>query len=166
MSFLKIKNILATIAVASTIAACDNGSDCNINNVSYNRIQLYTTTDGGGNTQTGKYSYPNALTVKMVINGTDSIVINNLTGASELQLPVSYTHECDTVVFEYEEGSTDTLYVGHSNIPYFISTDCGMAMYHKLTTLQYTGNMIDSAAINDPTINFSWHENIKLYIAE
>lgn len=78
----------------------------------------------------------------------------------------SATHTSDTVVFEYEEGGTDTLYVEHSNIPYFISTDCGMAMYHKLTNLRHTNSMIDSAKINDPTINFSWHENIKLYITE
>ena len=165
MTIPRIKSILiaASIAVSTLIAACDSGSDCNINNVSYNRIQLYST---DGITSTSKYSYPNALTVKLVINGNDSIVINHMTDASELQLPVSYTHECDTVVFEYEEGGTDTLFVGHSNIPYFISTDCGMAMYHKLTTLRHTNNLIDSANINDPTINFSWHENIKLYITE
>ena len=165
MTIPRTKKISIAVAMAISVifAACDNGSDCNINNVSYNRIQLYSTTD---NTTANKYSYPNALTVKLVINGNDSIVINHMTDASELQLPVSYTHECDTVVFEYEEGGTDTLYVEHSNIPYFISTDCGMAMYHKLTNLRHTNSMIDSAKINDPTINFSWHENIKLYITE
>lgn len=83
-------SIAAAMAISVIFAACDNGSDCNINNVSYNRIQLYSTTD---NTTANKYSYPNALTVKLVINGNDSIVINHMTDASELQLPVSYTHE-------------------------------------------------------------------------
>ena len=146
-------------------AACDNGTDCNINNVSYNRIQLYGTTEQR-DTLNDSYSYPDTLTVKLLINNNDSIIINKLVGASELQLPVSYTHECDTLIFEYSGNITDTLYIEHTNIPYFISTDCGMAMYHRLTNLRHTNNLIDSAAINEPFINFDWNENIKLYIIE
>ncbi len=148
-----------------TIAACDNGTDCNINNVSYNRIQLYGTNEQT-DTLNKSYSYPDTLTVKLIINGNDSIIINRLVGASELQIPVSYTHECDTLIFEYSGNFNDTLYVEHSNIPYFISTDCGMAMFHHVTGLRHTNNLIDSAAINEPLINFDWHENIKLYIIE
>ena len=147
------------------MAACDNGTDCNINNISYNRILLYGTNEQK-NTPNKSYSYPDTLTVKLIINGNDSIIVNKLVGASELQLPVSYTHECDTLIFEYTGNIEDTLYVEHSNIPYFISTDCGMAMYHQVTGLRHTNNLIDSAAINEPFINFDWHENIKLYIIE
>ena len=152
-----------TMLLTLAIAACDNGTDCNINNVSYNRIQLYGT--GESNTP-ATYSYPDTLTVKLLINGRDSIVANRLVGASELILPVSYTNECDTLVLEYSYGIDDTLYVEHSNIPYFVSTDCGMAMFHHVTGLRHTRNLIDSAAINEPLINFDWHENIKLYIVE
>ena len=173
MTFIKrIKTIHALKISAATItmllmivSACENGSDCNINNVSYNRIQLYGA-DTPLDTLEEKYSYPDTLTVKLIINGNDSIIINQLAGASELQLPVSYTHECDTLVFEYSENFNDTLYVEHSNIPFFISTDCGMAMYHHVTGLRHTNNLIDSAAINESLIDFNWHENIKLYIIE
>ena len=169
MNLTKIKIfsiiIIAAITMATTMNSCDNGSDCNINNVSYNRIQLYDATNPQ-DTIAGNYSYPGTLTVKLLINGKDSIVVNMLTDASELQLPVSYTQECDTLIFEYRDNITDTLFVGHTNIPYFISTDCGIAMHHRLTNLRYTHNLIDSAAIKEPTINFNWHENIKLYIFE
>ena len=170
-----IKRITSTRAMQTTtalimllmlaFAACENGTDCNINNVSYNRILLYGA-DNEQNAPNKVYSYPDTLTVKLIINGRDSIVINRQVGASEIQLPVSYTHECDTLVFEYSGNVDDTLYVEHSNIPYFISTDCGMAMYHHITGLRYTTNFIDSAAINEPLIDFNWHENIKLYIVE
>lgn len=174
MSFIKRTNIIhtlhttAVLAIALltlTIASCENGTDCNINNISYNRIQLY-----GANiledTISQKYSYQDTLTVKLIINGNDSIIVNKLVGASDLQLPVSYTHECDTLVFEYSGNLDDTLYVEHSNIPFFISTDCGMAMYHHITGVRHTNTMIDSAAIKEPFIDFDWHENIKLYIIE
>lgn len=147
------------------LCACDNGSDCNINNIAYNRIQLYDA-KYKNDTLNNNYSYPDTITVKLAINGKDSIIVNKSISTSELQLPVSYKNECDTLIFEYTKNITDTLYIFHENIPYFISTDCGMAMYHHLTKLSHTNNLIDSAVIKDPTINFSWHENIKLYIIE
>lgn len=174
MTFIKRAKASRSLQKAATalimlltlaMAACDNGTDCNINNVSYNRIQLYSVGESE-NIVDGVYSYPDTITVKLMINGRDSIVANRLVGASELQLPVSYTNECDTLVFEYSDGIDDTLYVEHSNIPYFVSTDCGMAMFHHVTGLRHTRNLIDSAAINEPLINFDWHENIKLYIVE
>ena len=156
---------ILTMLLTMMIASCENGTDCNINNVSYNRIQLYGMNELQ-DTLNEKYSYPDTLTVKLLINGNDSIIVNKLVGASELQLPVSYTHECDTLIFEYSGNIDDTLYVEHSNLPFFISTDCGMAMFHNVTGLRHTRNLIDSAAINESLINFEWHENIKLYIVE
>ena len=166
-----IKNIVPALLIMATMIfiACDNGADCNINNVAYNRIQLYdaqTKNNVVADEGNDKYSYPDTLTVKMVINGKDSIVVNRLVGASELQLPVCFTQECDTLVFEYSGADNDTLYIEHTNIPYFVSSDCGMAMYHHVTGLRHTNNLIDSAAINEPLIDFDWHENIKLYIIE
>ena len=160
-----ISAILTAIVLFIT-ASCDNGADCNINNVAYNRIQLYSAIADGDTIVSGKYSYPDTLTVKLVVNGNDSIIVNRLVGASELQLPICFTQECDTLVFEYSGADNDTLYIEHTNIPYFVSSDCGMAMYHHVTGLRHTNNLIDSAAINEPLIDFDWHENIKLYIIE
>ena len=39
-------------------------------------------------------------------------------------------------------------------------------MSQKLTGLRHTNNLIDSAEIKEPIINFDWNENIKLYIIE
>ena len=72
-----ISAILTAIVLFIT-ASCDNGADCNINNVAYNRIQLYSAIADGDTIVSGKYSYPDTLTVKLVINGNDSIVINHI----------------------------------------------------------------------------------------
>ena len=160
-----ISAILTAIVLFIT-ASCDNGADCNINNGAYNRIQLYSAIADVDTIVSGKYSYPDTLTVKLVVNGNDSIIVNRLVGASELQLPICFTQECDTLVFEYSGADNDTLYIEHTNIPYFVSSDCGMAMYHHLTGLRHTHSLIDSAAINEAFINYDWNENIKLYIIE
>ncbi|MBQ3152485.1 MAG: hypothetical protein IJB77_03365 [Bacteroidaceae bacterium] len=165
MKNISISALLTAIVLLIT-ASCDNGADCNINNVAYNRIQLYSAITDVDTIVSGKYSYPDTLTVKLVINGNDSIIVNRLVGASELQLPVSFTQECDTLVFEYSGADNDTLYIERTNIPYFVSSDCGMAMYHHLTGLRHTRSLIDSASINEAFINYDWNENIKLYIIE
>ncbi len=160
----RLYHIIIAIIGILVISNCDNGGDCNINNVSYNRIALYSIDNETGRETVTKYS--GTLTISLMINGKDSIVVNHVTNIDEIALPICYTQECDTVLIEYETEDIDTLYVGHTNIPYFISLDCGTGMYHKLTDLRYTKNFIDSAAIITPNINFDPHENIKLYIAQ
>ncbi|MBQ6694083.1 MAG: hypothetical protein IJN24_04315 [Bacteroidaceae bacterium] len=161
-----MKKILTTTFILLTliIAACDNGGDCNINNVSLYRTLFY-----GINAETGeeeRYQFTEQVSVSLMVNGTDSIVVNQLTAATELALPMCYTQETDTVILQFGTITNDTLFVEHTNIPYFISMDCGTGMYHNLKAVRHTTNFIDSARIVYPFINFDAHENIKLYIAQ
>ncbi|MBQ5895003.1 MAG: hypothetical protein IIW75_00365 [Bacteroidaceae bacterium] len=142
---------------------CDSGYDCSLNNIAYNRVNFYTTNEHGIESP---YALPEALTVSIMVNGRDSIVVNHITGTKELTLPMSYTSDCDTLTFDYWNGITDTLYVGHKNIPFYQSMECGVIMHHTLTEVKHTGNLIDSMAINTTQINFDYNENIKLYFIE
>lgn len=157
-----IRTIIITACLAFS-AGCDSGYDCGIEKTSYNRIGFYNIDE---NNIEKKYDFPEVITVSLIVNGKDSIVINHLSGANGLQVPMSYTHECDTVVFSYENNATDTLYVNHENIPYFISMECGLAMYHRLQSIRHTNAFIDSVAIINDYINFENNENIKLYLVQ
>ena len=44
--------------------------------------------------------------------------------------------------------------------------DCGTGMYHMITGVDHTNNLIDSVAVVYKQVNFDSHENIKLYIAQ
>lgn len=153
--------LLALLAIM-LIAGCDNGGDCSIYNVSYYRALFYNIDDKG---KEQPHSFPEPLDVSLVVNGTDSVVVNNMTSSTELALPMCYTQECDTLVLHFGYAD-DTLYIGHTNIPYFISMDCGTGMYHELTSITHTRNFVDSVSIVHPYINFDANENIKIYIAE
>ena len=153
---------LAT-AMAMIFAGCDSGYECGIEKTSYNRIKFYNI---DSNNIESEYNFPEVLTVSLVINGKDSIVVNHITNASNLQLPMSYTHDCDTLVFSYENDATDTLFVKHENIPYFISMECGLAMYHRIQSVTHTDAFIDSVAIINDYGNFDYNENIKLYLVQ
>ncbi len=169
---MKIKNIILNHFIIATtllfalsgITGCDNGGDCNINNVSYNRIFLYKADAENGTEEKSKYD--GILTVSLVVNGKDSIVVNHVSQFSELAVPMCYTQECDTLVFQYETEEQDTLFVEHTNTPFFIALDCGMGMFHTLKGLRYTNMFIDSAKIEYPLVDFDAHENIKLYLAQ
>ncbi|MBO7239415.1 MAG: hypothetical protein J6V23_02915 [Bacteroidaceae bacterium] len=157
--------ILISLVTACMVllGSCDSGYDCGIEKTSYNRIGFYNIDANGIESQ---YKFPEAITVSLVVNGKDSVVINHLSNASELKVPMSYTHSCDTVVFSYESSATDTLYVNHENIPYFISMECGLAMYHRILSVEHTNAFIDSIAIKNDYVNFDYNENIKLYLVQ
>ncbi len=146
------------------LSTCDNGGDCKIYNTAYYRT-LFRSIDAITGDEV-PYTFPEPLDIRLVVNGSDSLVINNMASDTELALPMCYTQECDTLLLEFGTITTDTLFVEHTNIPYFISMDCGTGMYHNITGLRHTKNFIDSAAIIHPFINFDANENIKLYIAE
>ena len=155
--------ILTFLAIAvMTLTACDNGYDCHLENTAYNRIGFYSSADS----VTGKYALPETLTVSIMINGTDSILVNHITDTDGLQLPMSYTNSCDTVIFNYNDEITDTLYVAHENILYYQSMECGTVMYHKLDSITHTNRFIDSVSIVQQYVKFDPNENVKIYFIE
>ena len=160
-----IARIIASLLIACSIAVtgCDSGYECGIEKTSYNRIKFYNIDE---NKIENEYKFPEVLTVSLLINGKDSIVVNHITNTSNLQLPMSYTQDCDTLVFSYENNATDSLFVKHENIPYFISMECGLAMYHRILNVTHTNAYIDSVSIIKDYVNFDYNENIKLYFVK
>lgn len=133
---------------------CNNGNDCVVENVSYARFNFYDKSNA---------SVKLSATITVTAAGTDSILVNKETSASGLELPVSYTAREDTFVIQYTDLMRDTIFMSHTNIPYFISMDCGMAMYHLVEKINCTHYAIDSIKLVNPQINFDPNENFKIY---
>lgn len=161
---MKKITLYLSIFITLLLAACDNGGDCNIYNVAYYRSLFYSIDAETGLEQ--EYTFPQTVSASLIVNGNDSIVASNITNASELALPMCYTQERDTLLLHFDNTYTDTLFIEHTNIPYFISMDCGMGMYHNIESVYHTRNFIDSVIIVQPFVNFNANENLKLYIAE
>lgn len=136
--------------------SCNNGSDCPIENVAYARYGFY-------NASGASVAYSDTLSVYLMVNGHDSIILNHSTATSSLTLPVSYTRRVDTLIFLYSGIYIDSLYLYHTNIPYFVSMDCGTAMYHNIEKVTSTHIFIDSIHVTEPFINYDERENIKIY---
>ena len=145
------------IFTATFLAGCDNGYDCSLNNTAYNKIAFYSALTKG------RYTHPGPIDVSLMVNGKDSLFINHKTDAEEVSLPMSYTQSIDTVIFLYEDGLRDSLYITHSNEPYYQSMECGTLMFHSINDVQHTNVWVDSAAIKNTNVNFKGNENIKIY---
>lgn len=95
--------------------------------------------------------------------GTDSILINRDSHIDHLSLPLSYTDNETHFVLHYNRILRDTINLTHENIPHFISTDCGVGMFHKLTNLSYTQILIDSIRLVNSDVNDYEKENYRIY---
>lgn len=159
----KIKNItfaLALIFSAASLGSCDNGYDCDLNNTSHNNISFYTVTDG----KEEAYAHPEPLTISLMINGKDSVIINHKTDAEQISLPMSYTQGTDTIVIHYENNLCDSLYVSHIGKPYYQSMECGILMFHEIESIRSTNVWIEKVSLMNNTVNFKGYENIRIYL--
>lgn len=154
--FRHIAYLLGTILfLIASMTAC-SGEDCPINN-----------------TVAGKMVFYNHLGDAVAINGTlsvsvvrpqgDSVVLNLKSNASDITFPLSYIHETDTFIFDYNAGMAyDTLYLSHINTPTLVSVACGTAMFHTLTKAHSTHHVIDTLIIKSSEVNYDERENIQV----
>lgn len=150
-----LPRLAAALTAVMLVAAC-GGDDCVINNTVAANMAFYLS-DGN------PCQITDTLTVSVVRAQGDSVVLNRKLGATGLTFPLSYTSACDTFVFHFARmGLSDTLFIRHDNHPYFISLDCGTAMFHTLTAVDCTHRLMHSAVITHPEINYDAQENIQL----
>ncbi len=138
------------------IAGCSS-SDCTLSNRSYVYMLFYDE-DNAAMTLTN--------TITVTAAGTDSILVNSESSATQLELPLSYTNETDTFVMQYTSIMLDSIFVRHTNIPHFLSMDCGLGMYYHLDSVWSTHNAIDSIKIINPDIDYDEAEHIKIWFMD
>ena len=147
--------LLGTLFVLLATAAC-SGEDCPINNTVMGKMAFY-------NQKSEAVALISALTVKVVRPQGDSVVLNHMSKTSEVRFPLSYVHGTDTLIFDYGDGVTcDSLYVSHTNTPMLVSVDCGMAMYHSITSVASTHQLIDTLILKSSEVDYDERENIQV----
>ena len=91
-------------------------------------------------------------------DGTDTLLLNRGTGLQTFQLPVSYQHPEDVLVFAISDTAyvltVDTVWIKKDDIPHFESVDCAAHFFHRLTDVRSTHNRIDTIAINNPSVTY------------
>ena len=147
--------VIFLCALVGLTTGC-SGEDCPINNVVAGKMRFYNHLGDAA-------SINGTLSISVVRPQGDSIVLNQLYNASEVNFPLSYTHHTDTLIFDYNNGAVyDTLYVGHTNTPTLVSVACGTAMFHSITSVSSTHHIIDTLIVKSTEVNYDERENIQV----
>lgn len=153
--------VLAVCAIAASLAGCNNDS-CGQNRSTIPLAGFY----GTG----GKKIGLDSLAVYGIGGEADSaIVAVPGTRISQLYLPMQPGSDRTTWVISYKQKSldfpelNDTLSLSYSASPYFASSECGVVMHYRLTSLSWTSHLVDSVAVTDSLFNNYDFERIKIY---
>lgn len=158
--------LMAAVTLMVTVAC--NDIDCPL----YNKVQvhyaLYNSADQTPLTLT------DTLTVKAI--GSDSILYNRAIGLRRLTLPMSYTADADTLLFEWHPRSgaerVDTVIIVKTNQLHSESMDCSMLVFHTIRAVYlYKGQpmgspTIDSIVIRNREVTYEATEHLQVYIAK
>lgn len=102
-------------------------------------------------------------------DGSDTLLVNKMTNAHSVALPMSYAGEADTLLFTFTDtlGNklSDRIIVTKTNEMHFESVDCGPSFFHEILKVTSTNNLIDSVKINYKDVNYdSLNEHIYVYL--
>lgn len=146
-----MRKLTYTALAAIMLAGCSS-IDCPLNN------RVYTTYKFEG----GAPAVPGTLTVstpRAQAEDGDSVLVNLLSEADSVSLPMSYTAPEDSLFFRFEnegqEPVTDTVVVAKKDVPHFESVDCNPAFFHTITDVKHTGYAIDKIEITNNTVTYN-----------
>ena len=92
-------------------------------------------------------------------NGTDTLLLNRGTKLQKFQLPMSYQHPEDMLVFVIVDTvqvmTLDTVWIKKDDIPHFESVDCAAHFFHRITDVRSTHYRIDTIAIKEPSVTYN-----------
>ena len=139
-----------TLLGAVVIISCSS-IDCPVNNVVATRYRFYNTV---GDSLTLLDTLSVTSTRK---DGTDTLILNQLSEKSSFSLPISYSHPEDVLVFEFRNKEVigkDTVWVKKDDIPHFESVDCNASFFHTLTAVRCTNHLLDSIVIKNTSVTY------------
>lgn len=155
--------VLAVCAVTGISTSCSEDTDCSMEGRRMIYCKFYTI-DPDNPTVVLKDTL-DSLTITAL--GTDSIILNNQKKVTMLSLPLRFTKDTTVFVLHYDYKRrplyTDTLYVAHTNVPYFQSIDCGYLMEQTIKKATFSETEIDSLFIANNEAASYETENIKLF---
>lgn len=92
----------------------------------------------------------------------DTVLVNRASKLGGFSLPLSYVEE--ESIFEIRYGTyRDTLRIKHTNMPHFISMECGRKMFYHIESITYTKKfLMDSIIIKNRDIDDYEKENFQM----
>ena len=105
-------------------------------------------------------------TITITAMGINTVLANRLVNQSGVKLPVSYYGDVDSLLFTFNatDGTGyDTLYISKRNIAHLDDPSCPAHMWHNITSVHSTHNLIDTVLVSESNINYDGLENLQIY---
>ncbi|MCI1647091.1 MAG: DUF6452 family protein [Bacteroides sp.] len=158
MRHLKKLILISLVAypVFSLFLSCSEEEDCSMNARPMTKCYLYT--------QSGSTILNDTLdSLTITALGTDSIIINNQKKVHDLSLPLRYTVDSTALILHYSKTLSDTVIIYQTNVPYFLSMNCGYQMKQTINKVSYSTHKLDSISIKNAEAGINEKENLKLF---
>ncbi len=148
-----------------SLISCDNFS-CPLNNTVESVYGFYAAEyDADGQLAGRAVNVGDTITITAL--GPDSVLANKLIGKSSVSLPVSYYGDEDVLQFCYTDQERriayDTVWVAKRNQHHWDDPSCAVHIWHTITAVRSTHNLIDTLVISNPEVNYDGLENIQIY---
>ena len=106
----------------------------------------------------------NGYTQTVTTTRRDTLLVNQTSSHSYVQLPMRYFGTADTLIFDYTNIShNDTIIVTHESYAHVDLPECGTHYFHHLRSITATDAAIDRIEIVNPQVDFNQQENIQIF---
>jgi hypothetical protein len=94
----------------------------------------------------------------------DSLLYDSTAGIHMMFFPLPSETDAFTSFVFRTDSLTDTIHIYHSPTQELVSYSCGFTTIHRIESLTYGSNAIDTIAISNPLVSFSENENLEIYV--
>ena len=145
--------IAAVFILSSLLLSACSSIDCPLNNRVFAKYKI------SGDTSI----ISDSITVSAPLSqaeGDDTVLVNKSSGIDSLNIPMSYNHPEDMLLFTVNVKDTtlsytDTVWVEKEDLPHFESIDCNPSFFHTIKGVRCTHNIIDSIKLNNPNVTYN-----------
>jgi hypothetical protein len=106
-------------------------------------------------------------TLTVTLLGADSVILNRQTNKSDMSLPVSFYLDEDSIELAFTDTLSrtgrDTIWVSKRNQHHWDDPSCPVHMWHEVTAVRSSHNLIDTVLVTNPDINYDGLENFQIY---
>ncbi|MDD4760284.1 MAG: DUF6452 family protein [Bacteroidaceae bacterium] len=169
MKFNQLHPFLLFILLVTVLLSSCSSTDCPLNNTVSLKANFYYS-------KTGALTNVNDTLSVIAVGRRDTTILNRYIKFNTINLPMGYAQTVDTLLFRFitNYGSvTDSVFIGHTNEPHFVSLDCSTAFFHQIKSVSCTHRnptpnfptAIDSILIVNPSVSYDKTENLKIFFS-
>jgi hypothetical protein len=166
---IRIFLFVVIVGVAIGIhSACSDENDCSM----AGRPMIYCSFKTIDPDETDRVLNDTLDSLTITALGTDSIILNNQKSVHTLTLPLRYAKDTTVFLFRYDPvrnpNDVDTVYVTHTNTPYFQSMECGYLMKQSIKAVRFgnrgnTTERVDSIHLSNKDANSDEINNLQIF---